>query len=427
MLKANNTFEFVDPFIEKVRSDRDLQPERVHSLATWLATKAADREPVKAGIALLGVVSQAADNDVLLTLGRHEEFTVFAAVAIANSSPNAEPALWTLAKSVDGWGRIQTVERLAKTSDPAIKAWLIRDGFKNSVMYEYLAYTCAVAGGLAEELARPEIDDALFNGAGEILAALIDGRGGPAEGIYDYEQGVTAIGEYLRHAKGRAQTLNHLLAVKTIEGFLIGKKGWDERSQAGWTPEVRQGLLTHATEILARPEWKARTLESLKSKDRVEFWNASRSAMALGLDPWDEFFTRVSAGEDHWFDLFQTKDHGRFGRALELATTKIPLGEIATGPALQMGLGPAFAHHSHLDFVLQELPRFPRQGWPFIKAGMKSPVIRNRNMAIRALAAWPREDWPTEADGYVRGCASNEPDENVREWFEKLISGKPLK
>lgn len=426
VLKANNTLGFVDPFIEKVRGNRDLQSDRVHSLATWLATKAADREPVKAGIALLGVFPKAADDDLLLTLGQHEEFTVFAAVAIANSSPRPEPTLWTLAKSVDGWGRIQTVERLAKTSNPAIKAWLVRDGYKNSVMYEYLAYTCAVSGGLETELAKPEIDDALFNGAGEILATLIDGQGGPAEGIDDYEHGVTAIAQYLRHAQRRAQTLAHFLAVKSIEGFLNGTEGWDKRTKAGWTPEVRQRLLTESTEVLSRPEWKDRTLESLKSKDRVEFWNATRAATALGMDPWDEYFTRVSAGEDYWFQLFQTKDQGRLGRALELASNKIPLDQIATGPARQMGLGPAFAHHSHLDFVLQELARFPRQGWPFIKAGMKSPVIRNRNMAIRALGAWPRAEWPTEAEGYARGCAANEPDEKVRAWFEKLIAGQPL-
>jgi hypothetical protein len=40
---------------------------------------------------------------------------------------------------VAGWGRIQTVRRLAGTQDPQIKAWLLRHGFRNQIMDEYLA------------------------------------------------------------------------------------------------------------------------------------------------------------------------------------------------------------------------------------------------------------------------------------------------
>jgi hypothetical protein len=44
--------------------------------------------------------------------------------------------LWSLAKSVDGWGRIQSVERLKKTERDDIQDWLVRDGFRNQVMDE---------------------------------------------------------------------------------------------------------------------------------------------------------------------------------------------------------------------------------------------------------------------------------------------------
>ena len=76
VLKANRTLGFIDPFLERIRRKRGLSSDRVHALATWLATRAADREPVKSAIALLGVFPQAGDEAVLLTLGRHEEFTV---------------------------------------------------------------------------------------------------------------------------------------------------------------------------------------------------------------------------------------------------------------------------------------------------------------------------------------------------------------
>jgi hypothetical protein len=241
VLNTSGALGYIDPLLEKLRARRDLQSERTHALASWLATRAADREPVKVGIALLGLFPQPADEDVLLTLGRHEEFTLFSAVALTNSLSNSEPALWTLAKGVDGWGRIHVVERLTKTSNPEIKAWLIRDGYKNSVMYEYLAYKCAVGGDLAKELAKPEIDDGLFEGAGEILSALIAGQGGPAEGIDDYENAATAVESYLHQAQRRAQTLKHLLAVEGIKNFLGENDGWDERAEKTWTPAVGVG------------------------------------------------------------------------------------------------------------------------------------------------------------------------------------------
>ena len=291
-------------------------------------------------------------------------------------------------------------------------------------MYEYLAYKCAVAGDLESEMAKPEIDDALFSGAGEILATLIAGQEGPAEAIDDYGCGAAVTESYLRHADLRANTLQHLIAVMSIKGFLSSDGGWDARHAAGWTPESRQRSLERATVIFSRPEWREKTLQALRSKDRVEFWNATESAKALGLDPWDEYFKRVSGGEDHWFPLLATADPARFERALELAMKIIPLEQIATGPAKQLGMGLGFAPHRHLDFVLQALANFPLRGWSFIRAGMESPVIRNRNMAIRALAVWPRAKWPKEAEADVRKCAGDEPDEIVRAEFKKLLTGQ---
>src|SRR5207248_2725531 len=121
---------------------------------------------------------QPQDMEIFRTLGRHEEFTLFCAVGLANACDDGETQLWELAKHVDGWGRIHLVERLSKTENPEIKDWLLREGYKNSVMYEYLAYPCAVGGGLLAALEADEVDDDLLLSAAEIIQALI--TGGPA-------------------------------------------------------------------------------------------------------------------------------------------------------------------------------------------------------------------------------------------------------
>jgi hypothetical protein len=91
-----------------------------------------------------------------------------------------------------------------------------------------------------------------------------------------------------------------------------------------------------------------------------------------------------------------------------------------------MGIWRAWAPHHALDCVLQDLRRFPGKGWPLIRAGLRSPVTRNRNMAAAALAAWPQDTWPAEATALVEGAIGAEPNEGTKKWLERLRDGRPL-
>src|SRR5207249_2497841 len=140
---AEHVVSIIDPVIEALVNENGIGHDRLYELARSFVTEAPDREPVKFGIALLGLFRQPADMDLFQTLGRHDEFTLFCAVAITNASEDHDEALWTLARNVTGWGRIHVVEQFARTTNPAIKRWMLREGFRNSIMYEYLAATCA--------------------------------------------------------------------------------------------------------------------------------------------------------------------------------------------------------------------------------------------------------------------------------------------
>jgi hypothetical protein len=122
----------------------------------------------------------------------------------------------------------------------------------------------------------------------------------------------------------------------------------------------------------------------------------------------------------------QTQDPTRIDRVLELAEKKIPLGDIATGPSDALGLGLKWASHSHLDFILQDLRRFPGKGWAFIRAGMRSPVVRNRHMALRALSSWDQKTWPSDAKVLLLDSLRDEPKEDVRDGIQTLLAGKKL-
>ena len=111
---------------------------------------------------------------------------------------------------------------------------------------------------------------------------------------------------------------------------------------------------------------------------------------------------------------------------IEFAEANIDLAAIATGAGDELGLGRGFEPHSCLDFVLQDLRRFPGKGAILIETGLKSPVVRNRNMAVAALAGWSRPEWPDGLEESLERAAGCEPHEDVRERMRKALRGEPL-
>lgn len=424
---AEHIVSIIDQVIQALLTETAIDHGRLYTLTRSLVTESSDREPVKFGIAVLGLFRQPEDRELFLALGRHDEFTLFCAVALANSSDDRDLALWTLARTVTGWGRIQTVERLAHTENPEIKNWLLREGYRNSVMYEYLAAICARAGGLPTALAVARPDRELLTAAGEILQALI--AGGPAEGIDDYEDARPAIESYLGHMASCAERVDDFLHVNAIRGYLAGDDGWARRYEVGWTAATRDSLRSACDAILGRPEWLPQVRAGLGSADQLTFAHADQAARALGIDTWDTHWKRLQekpTESGRWYHVMALTNEDRIGEVVAFAEQAIDLAAIATGPRDELGLGRGFEQHSCLDYVLQDLRRFPGRGAVLIEAGLRSPVVRNRNMALNALAAWPRTERPREIETALERAAGCEPREDTRERMHRVLKGEPL-
>lgn len=411
----------IDPLIERILEEQVLDADRLREIVFWFTTKAPDREPVKFSMALLGLIRGHDDSDIFLTLGRHDEFTLYSAVALSNRDNYGEESLWKLAIAAEGWGRISTVERLAETSSPEIKDWLLREGFKNSVMYEYLACICARAGDLHLALEREDHDHELFSSAVELIDTLVSGEGGPAEGLPDYEHGCAAIQRLLSKGGSKFSSASHFWFLWKLKERVAEHLSGERVLEQDWTDEASEAIAAKIEVLLSKSEWKEVLLDALQNGDSQSFWDASRSCEKLGIDPWQYFLDRTKAGEDYWWDLMRTSDASRIDEVLALAAQKIPLDEIATGPGNDLGLGIEYAAHSALDFVLQDLGNFPGKGWDFVKAGLRSPVIRNRNMAVRALSEWGQDNWPSDATAHIKKAVKEEPDADVKERMQELI------
>jgi hypothetical protein len=421
-VQSDNVLDFLDPLIEKLVQ---LQPDRdrLHDLGRWLATTASDRGAVKVGIAILGVTGLDRDVDVVRALGAHEEFTLFAAVALSNGLETPDSELWALAHVVDGWGRIQCVERLRDTKDPAIRRWILREGFRNSVMHEYLAYIAATTGGLVEALRADEPERDLLTAAGEILSALV--YGGPAQDMTDYEDGADATEAFLAHMERRADTLGDFQAVAAIRSFLDSDDGWDELGARGWSATRREAFEQVCDEILGREEWIGRIHLGLESPDAGEYWRAEQAAKRRGIDVFAIQLQRIRQdplGND-WFAAWQGATSDRAEQLVNLATELLPLRDLATGPQDQAGFGPQWRSHNALDWTLQALRNHPGLGGELVLIGLQSPMTRNRNMSLHALSQWPRDRWPPEAERLVHELARADPNEQARVFAGKVLAG----
>jgi hypothetical protein len=425
-LRATSALSYIDDLISAVARS-GLPRSGIREIGRRLAQTGRHPDPVKVGIALLGISGgQEDDADLLLTLGRHEELTLYCAVALANGSPDPESALWALARSVDGWGRIQTVRRLKDTERDDIQDWLVRDGFRNRVMNEYLACVAATSGKLLDRLRRPDPDDELLRAARDIATALI--AGGPAEDIDDYPDAPGLISLLVTLMTARAETLQDFNAIDGIAGFLRGDDGWNERYQRGWTTRQREDALAGCERILSWPQWPERAASGLRADDDGVFWAASTAAGTLGIDAFDAHWRRLVANPRNaggWYWVMQLADQQRITRIVALAEQELALEAIASGPTMALGLGPEFAAEHALDYVLQDLGRFPGHGWNLVRAGLASRVVGVRNMATRALNAWPRTAWPAAAADALEQAAQAEPNDKTRASMNQALAGEP--
>jgi hypothetical protein len=224
--------------------------------------------------------------------------------------------------------------------------------------------------------------------------------------------------------RDRAETLQDLHAVYVLRSFLEQDDGWDERAQRGWTATRRQAFEEACDEIIRRAHWDPLIEVGLRSSDPVEFGRANDAARRRGIDTFNVHVRRIQDEPlgHSWFDAWNQADHDRAVQLAELARTLLPIDEISTGSGDALGIGPRWQPHQALDWSLQALRYHPGVGGDLVVAGLRSPVIRNRNMALTALQEWPRSSWPDGAGELVRGIAASDPNERTRELAAKLAS-----
>ncbi|WP_156293540.1 hypothetical protein [Serratia oryzae] len=419
LLSEDSPLNYIDALLAAVAQDQRLPANKLQALTEWLATESPDRNVVKAAMALLAFFPTQKSCQILSTLGAHDEFTLYAMVALSAilTADEYELAWFALAKRTRGWGRIHLIERLPEPLSQQSRDWLLREGYRNAVMNEYTAWHCATHGQLLQAMQQSP-DASILLGAAEILQALING--GPAQCMNDYADGALACEGYLRCVlAAKPSEIQHYLAASDIVRFAQEQIG---KENAVWEAEECNRLVEQAKAVMAWPEWADIIAGQLGGDDKYLFNLAIIASRLRQQDPWEAIFSRQLADplDDNWYQLMQTDRPQHIARVIALAEQQLDLGAIASGPGTAMGLGLAYRQHQALDFVLQDLKKFPGMGWSLLSVGLRSEVIRNRHMVLNALEVWPQADWLPEMSQAVAVCLRNEPDDSVRERLQAL-------
>ncbi len=372
--KKNRAISIIDDFEDYIRKNRaSLNPGNIYRYGVRQIFESADKECVKYGLEILELFTLKNEQvkDAIRTLGLSDEFTLFV-VFIMLQWENANEEIFALARKVTGWGKIHAIEKL-KPETEEIKEWLLLEGIRNHIMPEYSALTCFEKAGVIERLDE-ELSKEAFRSIGMILSAMLSE--GPVPGISAVEHKEEVLVKYLRRAKEKKLGLADYEIILQIYHY-------------GNEKEKKLESVCNLCEALFNTEdCKEAVKEALHEGKGIEL------AMQLKIEYKEELFANLKRDFNAHFGSIRylMQDEAYVDDVISLFTERLPLVQMTTGPKDEMGLGQEFADFQKLDFILQELRGKTGKGELLIKTALKSPVVRNRNMAVAVLKSWAEKE-----------------------------------
>jgi hypothetical protein len=444
LFRQDDVRSVIDAVLERVFTYPPNDQAHLYDEMKRLLLASGRRNEVKFAAALVGAFRNPEDAEIFRKLARHEEFTLYAAVALANVVDDPVPEWMDLLPHLSGWGKTELSEFLLRDARPGVCECLLRrgPGIGN-------ALDLAVGCNLHDALAPPEIDDELLEGSAAIFDSLTWATDSPND-LFDYPEAGLAVERFLTHLAPRARTLDHFMTTYEIRRYINGPTSEEKakvaelfegvkqdeedddekrREEAGFSPPLTERVLEICDRILARSDWASLAATALGSEDEHERWLGVQVAKRLGMPLHDYLVSQIEAQPNDsglWFEFAWGADNERIVEVIALAERVLDLDAIATGPALEL-MGPFGDEHPHqaFDFILQELPRFPRKGWSLLHVALRSPVVRHRLIGLRALSAWPTEQINVEVRAALNDCL-DDPDEGVREAARAVLAGRPI-
>lgn len=269
-----------------------------------------------------------------------------------------------------GWGRIHAVEHL-QPKDTMIVDWLLTQGWQNTVTSAYSALTCIEKSALLDKLQQDTISPQYYQAAGHLLQAALEG--GPLPSLFTLAYGEDLIMAYLIHAAKIP------LDLMTIETLLMIRQGLPETD---W-PD-KDALHQQCAHLLATDAVQAFLQSAIQEGQGFD------AAFQLGIDCSAEIFAQLRAdlANQHQLSHLLLSRGLLVDELIELFSQQLPLAEMATGPADQLGLGQQWSTYHQLNSILQYLGASPGLGEALLLCALNTPITNCRHMALNVLTQW---------------------------------------
>ncbi len=400
---ANYSSEFIELFQQAQFDESIVQQE-----ALWLLKHAAHREVVKFSITVLGCTDCEKYKELLFTLGMHEEFTPYVLFALKNGTIRANTQVWQLAQSVRGWGKIAAVEGLEATT-PEIKQWLLTEGCSNSIMDEYLAYTCAVKGELDVALYEETISKELYDGAGLIIQALLNERS--AEGIEEYPYASAVLSRFVYHARTHCQTLEDFYPLMKINGFLkADSEVWEERFNEQWKQHEYTSIQQAIQPFMNDAKWPRLVMDALQQENNVK---------ALEI----AFFYQLDVSQNLFDMLEKNPTNSALYVAVMDANNRKYIEDICTFAETHLTLTSLSNEEQNcLQCIVQDLYGHEGVGVPLLQAALASDNGSLQYHALSVLEGWsPSIAQQPTLQEIIQNIAMTTKDKEDRELAKRLL------
>jgi hypothetical protein len=240
------------------------------------------RDEVKYAMALLAGFGRREDADLFRVLGRHEEFTLYAAVALAGVSDDPLQEWLDLLGHVRGWGRTELSELILR--EP--RSELVRERLLRTGLGVGNALALAVGCRLDELLGREHVDDELLARAREIVDVLVWRFDSPST-LSDYPEAGVAVEGLLRHIGLRPRGLDELITLVELQRLLTadGSDDADRLADCGFDADRLAWVVAVCTAMIDGGDWRPQIDQALRSDAEHERALGLEAARRLGLEP----------------------------------------------------------------------------------------------------------------------------------------------
>ena len=408
--------------LDDIFGNREMYPaDKILSLANTLTQKSKKTETVKFGLSLFALFrldESCPESKIIEDLGLCENFTYYANLAADNCFDKQyyQKTLFNWAKKLHGWGKIDTVEYLEPSTDE-IKHWLLCHGCKNGILNSYLALVCVQKADVFERLQKGSLTDEEYSGVTEIVFGLLDE--GPCAGMSAVDRPIEFTLLYLGELEKRKDDIDNLKVLSNIKNYF--KFEWEDEDN---DPAP---IFEKIEDIEQNTDVETLVLDNLAEKTMY----CRDIAESFGIDISKPFMELVRSDTEKYYAdavFYFVKRPELFKEYIAICEEYADESKYPDKMGEELGIGKPKDGTLQLDFIVQSLDKYPLTGQKLIMLSLRSPVIRWRSMAAKALEGWVKKlnkplcDIDAKIYAKVKELAETEVYGDLKTRWEKLIN-----